>query len=137
MKSKSSIKSHDNNLKFQPVSWERAAVPVNWNEATKELLEMDDLADAPANAVLRATYALSWESYRNYTSVEGWSRAAKEWQAPLNSENSMFHTTSISNRPLLWSDLPPENAFIAVNQKLDINDLEGDAIIKSKKAWPE
>lgn len=134
---KSLINNLDNNLDFQPALFQRAAVPVNWNDKTKELLEMEDLANELGAAVLELNYALSWESYRNFTSVNGWSGSAKEWQSLLNSENIASHAMPVALWPELWSDLPPVDAFVAVNQKLDINGLEGKAILTSKRAWPE
>ena len=126
-----------------PVWLRRAAVPVKWSEKSHELIKDKHDLVTFANVVSGAAVALPSGSYANYWSVNGWSGAAKAWQSKLRAlvkekaspVEKAAYAEAIAKGPLKWRDLTPVATFIAVDRMLDIEGLEGKAIVTSKTAW--
>jgi len=106
-----------------------AAVPVMWTDVMYKFIETEHDPVTFATLVQATATALLKGAYANFEAVEKWSALAK--QAGLDSA----YMKTVSKGPLNWQELEPVASFIAVDRKLDIEEIEAEPVLTSKAAW--
>ena len=123
--------------------YRRAAVPVKWDDASYSFI-MSEYDPATIAELVEATAtALPTGTYTNFGAVEYWSALAQTAvletgsvpSEQLPSDAAIAYWKTVSKGPFTWPELTPVASFIAVDQKLDIEGLDAQPILTSKKAW--